>query len=147
MKPLKLNKLLLGKIARWLEAGAPEVSELDLRGFDMNNWRYTVDQNGRRWYSKEDGPKCGTQCCIAGAAVQFDNPKARVPEGHPIANRATKLLGMTDDAAAVLFTPNGFTETTGVEALRDVDTAWAARVIRKLIKTGEVDWYGTRRAS
>lgn len=123
-----MNKRRLGAIARWLEAGAPE--KKGVAGFDMAEF-------GR----------CGTACCIAGTARQWWAPKDE--RGlHDTDIVGAEVLGMGEDAdrlrlkddsrADALFFPR-------VDVLNRATPAWAARCIRKLIKTGEVDWQGTEK--
>lgn len=120
-----MNVDKLTEIAEWLEAGAPE--RKGVTGFDMEQF---VQDRG-----------CGTACCIAGAAVQFER---RIPyanqheaycDGDP-EDFAVHILGLTSDQGDALFYGRG------VE-IEDIDAAWAARCVRKLVVTGEVDWAGT----
>jgi hypothetical protein len=116
----------LTEIAEWLEAGAPE--RKGVTGFDMEQF---LSDRG-----------CGTACCIAGAVVQFDRaiPYATANEayceGGDPEDLALHLLGMDMETADELFYGRGVD-------LEDIDSAWAARCIRKLIETGRVDWLGT----
>ena len=114
-----MNKRRLGVIARWLEAGAPHKN--GVHGFSM-----------RELFQAGD---CGTTCCISGAAHEF------WPDDEgPTPYFGQAQLGLTFEQAVRLFEPEGF--STG----KYDSPAWGARVIRKLIATGEVDWAGTRRA-
>jgi hypothetical protein len=75
---------------------------------------------------------CGTPCCIAGAALQW--------WGNGRIGISAQLLDLRDQQWADLCMPAGF-------FYRDITASQAARCIRKLIATGEVDWAGTREAS
>jgi len=116
----------LTEIAEWLEAGAPE--RKGVTGFDMETF---LSDKG-----------CGTACCIAGAVVQFDRkaPYRTADEaigaGIDPGNDAAGILDIEEDMADELFYARG-------EDLDRVDSAWAARCVRKLIETGRVDWRGT----
>lgn len=117
----------LNIIAEWLEAGAPHKDGVD--GFDMLSFI-------------EETP-CGTTCCIGGAAIQFfGDSDTSFPDDH-----AQALLGLDSDVADMLFY-GGMTWDGRGEAvpLEDITPAWAARCIRKLMETGEVDWVGTQAA-
>jgi hypothetical protein len=126
----EMNKRRLAAIARWLEAGAPE--KKGVKGFNM----------------KEFGG-CGTACCIAGTARQWWAPNDERSGWHTDIVSA-EVLGMEEDKlggeysilrndsnADKLFFPD--------VPMISVTPAWAARCIRKLIATGEVDWQGTEK--
>jgi len=129
-----LNIALLDKIATWLEGGAQHV---DANGapiqFDMSTGLTA----------------CGSSCCIAGAAVQFsevwedfrvlgeyDGDEDELPWDKTF-DQAAETLGVTLDVADALFLPHS---VEGGSLQDYTDPAWAARVIRGLIATGEVDW-------
>lgn len=134
-----MNKQRLKVIAKWLEGGAKHADvKLDmvvgLVPYDPENEAHNA---------------CGTSCCLAGAAVQFFDPAfveehAVVGKEIPwnsVKGRAIDLLGMDYHEAMDLFEPSALGPYSD---LRDYNKpAWAARVVRKLIKTGEVDWVGT----
>ena len=113
-----MNVERLTEIAEWLEAGAPHKGAVD--GFNMVDYTTETD--------------CGTCCCIAGAANAF--------AGQPLGSEACArgLLDLRLGQAEELFAPN----YPAPADWGDVTPAWAARCIRKLIATGEVDWEGTR---
>ncbi len=117
-----MNIERLIEIAEWLEAGAPHKG--NVHGFSMESFeRYD--------------PKCGTVCCIAGAANQFFGARLA---NDPCTGRedlsAADLLGLDgEDRYVLFFPPEGWSQIT---------PAHAARVIRKLIATGEVDWKSTK---
>lgn len=111
----------LTTIAEWLEAGAPHRDGVD--GFDMSCW-VKVEA------------ACGTTCCIAGAAATFFTATT-----YPGFSAGQKVLDLSSGKAQTLFCPH---IDRHVESLDAITPAWAARCIRKLIATGEVDWEGTR---
>lgn len=120
-----MNKERLEIIATWLEAGAPHKHGVD--GFSM------------REYRRSDG--CDTVCCIAGAAQQFFAPEAvGLPESIHAA--AQLLLDLHDTHADRLFMPlNDFADfSAGPNKPGYVTPMRAAKVIRHLMATGEVDW-------
>ena len=115
-----MNVERLNIIAEWLEAGAPHKDGID--GFNMEDWH------------KED--ECGTTCCIAGAAIQFFETDS---DPNTPLQTAARLIGLDSRDASELFYA-----TDVDDPLENISAAWAARCIRKLIATGEVDWEGTR---
>jgi hypothetical protein len=135
----------LTAIAQWLEAGAPE--KAGVSRFHMT--RYIV----------QDHQHCGTRCCIAGAAIQFDRAeKGERPYRHEteitgvntydctaVVTVAARILDLPFNTAAKLFVGENTHHSPGA-MLSDVTPAWAARCIRKLMATGEVDWSGTEQA-
>lgn len=104
-------------IAEWLEAGAPEKG--GVKGFNMANL-------GR----------CGTVCCIAGTADVWWGDEGPAHENRYICQNT---LGLTNQQARKLFTPLGYTAG-------ELSPEHAARCVRNLIATGEVDWSGTKTA-
>lgn len=143
-----MNKLRLNRLAKIME-----------------NWQQPFDfgmDHGLRVLIDEDDNVCGTACCIAGTAVMLMDPTAArefiedardTAIGHEsnygeapfftgLFEIATDLLELTDDQASELFTPSNVES----DSWRDITPAWAARCIRKLVATGEVDWLGTREA-
>jgi len=144
-----MNKRRLAGIARWLERGAPHkknVVEFNMvEGFKYKDVKATAAETNA----------CGTTCCIAGAAVQFYSKpvelieKAMQETTYPhipwfmVRNEAEELLGLDSKTADKLFMGR---MASGGNCRHLVDSKWAARVIRKLIATGEVDWEGCRTA-
>lgn len=124
----ELNVPLLTMIAEWLEEGA--MPRGNVAGFSM---RAFVDED-----------ECGTACCIGGAAIAFTGLADKIEEmGGPLL-AAASVLGIDDDEVAEeLF----LARYSGVEDLADIDPAWAARTIRRLIETGDVDWGATAPAA
>lgn len=149
-----MNKRKLERIAKWLEAGAPHKGRI--AGFDMEHFRKEITENGPRYeyYNflrpNEEPERCGAICCIAGAAVQFEQDSRSpskalngVQRGTAYDDLAADILGITNRQAKMLF----FAEDEDGEQLWDLSSitpAWAARCVRKLMETGEVDWRGTR---
>lgn len=128
---MNIDKLV--EIAEWLEAGATYVKGVSR--FDMTHF---IERD-----------HCGTSCCIAGAAIQFDRkfPYAdgEVTGAHETARR---ILGLTFAQALALFYGEGSDcvldpDEGDINPLSRITPAWAARCIRKLIETGKVDWAGT----
>jgi hypothetical protein len=137
----------LTTLAEWLEAGAKH----ERIKFDMTTGitLEPVDD-----HDLKNVASCGTSCCIAGAAVQFFSPAslAGVTKNLDrdddleitwpwVAERAQFLLDLGDDTADMLFQP---ADHFGGHLSNYDDPAWAARTIRRLIETGEVDWNATR---
>jgi hypothetical protein len=153
----------LEEIATWLEGGAKHESIT----FDMAKGIF-VRTNVEIPASEVDLTACSTSCCIAGAAVEFAHKDDvgylhklldggevdRDAEGHDgyqgvwgiISHEAMELLDLDYDTANQLFRPDEYGNGPYGELEPYSDPAWAARVIRKLIATGEVDWAGTETA-
>lgn len=141
-----LNIAALDRVAKWLEAGAPHTATpggIPVTGFDMSRG---VAIDG-----------CGTVCCIAGAVCQFEGvTNAAVAgmlaarEGNwgelcwggtgGVAMQAQEILGLTSEQADSLFTPEGYSSDEWEDGYRLLTAALAARVIRHLIATGDVNW-------
>lgn len=102
------------RVAAWLADGAPHVELKNgsvLEGFEYQSWVRDVAEDNNTG-------ACGTVACIAGAAVQFENPLIRVRQGDnpwtdmgrdgkvvPVEKEARELLGLTEDEAEYLFYP------------------------------------------
>lgn len=153
-----MNKRKLEQIAKWLEAGAPHRG--NIVGFNMEYFRtlqvLSTDNvaSWRRGDSLRPGETvpadCGTVCCIAGAAIQFNEDSKSPKNVDPIDNFATakQLLGLSYWQASALFygeVQDEDGDTVSAVRLDRITPAWAARCIRKLIETGEVDWLGTEK--
>lgn len=148
----------LDYIARWLEAGAQHESKV--KGFNMEVGVQILPG---------DTPACGAVCCIAGAATQFfndedgelineayqssDDDDAGQAAWGSVARKGQELLGLDGDQAESLFIPPGiflrdFIYVNGEKQPNPAKRSWsefndpqlAARVIRNLIATGEVNW-------
>lgn len=142
-----MDTVRLSVIAEWLEAGAPEKGAV--KGFNM------ADGAAR----DPIYPACGTVCCIAGAAAYFFDPEieakfetildfeeeeARSYGGrravadfygrHGIMDAGMRALDLDENTATALFLP----ESAG--SLLTIEPATAARVVRHLIATGDVNW-------
>lgn len=148
-----MNIERLTKLAEWLEAGAKH----ERITFDMTRglaFKITED------FDPSKAAACATSCCIAGAAVQFfgnvDELVAADPLPQPhwhrveefawwrVRDEAELLLDLDYTKATSLFEPH-CVYGGGLDDYND--PAWAARTIRRLIATGEVDWEATREAS
>lgn len=123
-----MNVDRLTKIAEWLEAGAPH--KKGVAKFDMSD--YVVNDS------------CGTVCCIAGAACQFFTKSRYKTHQSFVEENAPKILDLSEGEAEELFCAFDLQDEMGFVGLSKITPAWAARCIRKLIATGEVDWRGTR---
>lgn len=156
----------LTKLAEWLENGAKhERISFDMREGIVVRKVEDVDP------SSPD--TCQTACCLAGAATQFfdpawvermwgdvwmgdrpaffseyslyeDDDPTYSTDNTPIAfggisGHAQDLLDLSWTQAHSLFTPGNFDADYN-------DPAWAARVIRRLIATGKVDWDAEKEA-
>lgn len=158
-----MNIQRLTKLAEWLEGGAKH----ERIEFDMSKG---VMVRTPEDYDPTDPAHsvCSTVCCLAGAAVQFfaepeekseinseamteDDGEAVWDHVWPVAQEA---LGLTEDQAHLLFEPSRYQPDReggvifhyrGNLSLFN-DPAWAARTIRHLIETGEVDWDATEQA-
>jgi hypothetical protein len=160
---MTLNVTALGRVADWLERGAPHHEARGMR-FDMGPQIYVVKNDTmttQNW--------CGTACCIAGAVVTFETPDlvARMidnGQSYPMKDdgleamsvgiwgSAQDLLGIDDKTACKLFAPFDYDESLEENAISGIDfkawpmssgiitPKWAAATIRKLIATGEVRW-------
>ena len=101
------------KVAAWLADGAPHKTLANgtiLEGFEYETWVRPTS------YNDDNTGTCGTVACIAGAAVQFENPLERNPDpSDSIMGRnnksvdvdaeAQEILGLTDEQAHILFYP------------------------------------------
>jgi hypothetical protein len=134
-----VHKRRLLKLAQALESPAAE------RHFDMANWfehtgLHSLPGNMPVGKAIQD---CGTVACIAGWAVAVHEPKLKLcdaPVGA-VFERAKKLLGLDELVAKYLFLPasaphvdENFLNVYGANPKQ------AARVVRHLVETGEVDW-------
>lgn len=121
-----MNFGALEREADWLERGA-DPTELRGCAFRMVDWL-------ENW--------CGTAACIGGGIMVREIPDSVYFCGA----EAREICGLTLEQANELFIPDIADE------YGDIDAAWAARVIRKLVDTerergpgaGVVDWEGTR---
>ena len=131
-----MNIERLNIIAEWLEAGAPHKN--GVVGFYMPV------------FFREDN-ECGTIACIGGCAVQWWGDEKLLKDywKHKEKENVANLLRLDVDTANALFYPDSYPEDRDgkgplLNRLEEVTPAWAARCIRKLMETGEVDWVGTQ---
>lgn len=110
-----MNHEAIIELANALEQGLPNVR------FDLFDWL--------------ELRSCGTQACIAGHAVILRKGLAYASKmnAHRIALEAEEILGLDRGKANDLFTP-----APGEGYLNDPRRA--ARVLRHLAETGDVDW-------
>lgn len=148
-----MNTERLEHLARWLEGGAQHARVR----FDMTTGYELIAEE----FNPDAPSDCGAVCCIAGAAVQFFATDQEKLERHAafkigleeddedepldwrvVFDQAQDLLELSREQAAELFVPgNGGEITDYAGTLHSYnDPAWAARTIRHLIATGEVDW-------
>jgi len=139
-----MNIERLTELAEWLERGAPEqkgVTKFDMGDFIcLEEYKTHTDM----WEKYKEGAldeadsilrRCGTACCIAGAAVMFYSKHPALSRlQYNEADDGRDLLDLTAEQSNRLFFPRN---------LDLITPSWAARCIRKLIETGEVDWAGT----
>lgn len=112
-------------IAEWLERGGDAIKDKGIGGFDMDMWQLERS--------------CGTICCIGGSVAMFfpdvyRHFMATDPEALEHVSPAGKALGLTEEQEQDLFFEYESPDDNPVTA-ED-----AAKVIRHLIATGEVDW-------
>jgi hypothetical protein len=110
------------ELLAWLDAGAPETPSArygdPVIGFRMDT------------FDDADDSGCGTVCCIAGFV-------ARKYLHADFIGITAQNLGIPWQAADELCIPMSEIEPRPINTR---DTAWAARTIRHLFETGEVDW-------
>lgn len=155
----------LAKLAEWLEGGAKhERITFDMRRGFMRKLLTPEVVNEDYDPKNPKHNQCATSCCIAGMAVQlFNEPDetfANYIEGtsrlrrmsymegdetevswDTIRTKASNLLGADTDETEYLFRPDHRYWRFELEEFND--PAWAARTIRHLIETGDVDWAAT----
>lgn len=121
----KLDVEKLEYVAKWLEAGAPHTPEG--QGFNMDEWMRHSEED---FYAVDyQGHACGTAMCIGGALEQFFGLGADKEVGLEVSDGEWTL-------ADQLFYPwDHFSR-----AIDYNDPLLAAKVIRHLIATGEVNW-------
>lgn len=117
---------LMQQVTNWLAAGAPHDEDHNLAGFDYLNW---IEET-----------KCGTIACIAGAAVQFNDPLyyLRYLYEDSIGKKAQELLGLTEEQATLLFYP--FDKYDDLEFTQHLPPQKIAKVLQHFIDTNEIDW-------
>lgn len=104
-----MNHENINKVIDWLNRGAPEVifsMKYALRTIDdtdVEDKDYPEDNEG--YYAlaysqrqKVDAGGCGSVCCIAGAAAQFDGAKPdQYDEWSPVQKRALQYFGINPE--------------------------------------------------
>ncbi len=129
----------LEKVITWLEAGAPHVKIAEGVEIDVFDMEYSIDTE------HDLGDTCGTACCIAGAVCQFemlgmdkrskDNSLAWYFSTE-VLKITTEYLGISEEDAGALFLPFDY----DIEPEVYNNPKHAAKVVRKFIDTGIVDW-------
>lgn len=148
MTTMNVERLLY--LADWLAAGAPHKGKV--KGFNISVGVQATSG---------DTPACGTVCCIAGAATQFFNDEegylvdqafSEIRYGDTgeapwdeVFEEAQELLGLTHDQATALFVPVGTDRPGSIYGYGGDwddfnDPFLAAKVVRNLAATGEVNW-------
>ncbi len=127
----------LEHIAQWLEDDAKHVQKIGneevVTTFWMDVWNEPLEWSDKEAIKELDWTpgECGAAMCIGGAAEQFFNKKE---EGF---KDAKELLGLEIYQGQMLFYPWDFFSNLFDEP---ITPQMAAKVIRHLISTGEVDW-------
>lgn len=149
-----MNRERITKLAEWFEAGAPHktIKFVIDQGITVTN----IDEAQDAAHLNA----CQTACCIAGATVQFFDPKfsdemllAIVDDYEhgdyieqedpswvqgnwpPVKHRAAELLGVEGDDILFMFEPYGFTDYP------EQFTAEATgKMLRHYLATGKVKW-------
>lgn len=124
LKPI--HKARLEALANWLEKGgeSPHIQ------FGMYTYLTLLDEDGNETF--DENQACGSVCCMAGALAQtFGNIKTTI-HGHGIFDVARELVGLNLNDAVDLFVP--------ALDLHSITPRQAARVVRHLLATGEIDW-------
>ena len=135
----------LEKVITWLEAGAPHVEIAKGIEIDVFDMEYAVAPD-----TEYGAGYCGTACCIAGAVCQFEMlgmDKRDKDNSLPwysslrddiigVLEVTTEYLGISEKDAEPLFIPFDY----GIEPEVYNNPKHAAKVVRKFIDTGIVDW-------
>ena len=100
-------------------------------GFNMIDF-YTL-----AGWSKPDmsGNQCGTVACIAGWAVFLEDGPEALALGRNIERRAAKILGLPEDHADRLFSPDH------TDRWSSITPDHAASVLEEFAETGKIEWW------
>lgn len=115
----------LERVARWLERGGDTGDRCKRRV------HFAMETFG------DNTNVCGTPACIAGAVIAFNYRTRNSIHQHPF-DAANQLLGLHPWVAQELFYASGAVDIG--YSLSQVKPEWAAKVVRHLLATGEVDW-------
>jgi hypothetical protein len=116
-----------------------------VQGFEMGDFACRYQRGEENLAAKygvhwANGHKCGTAGCIAGCAVAMQYPYREITESAHIAEEAEEILELTCDQAIELFMPSSTSVIYSGPGPYDITPQQAARVLRHLAATGEVDW-------
>ena len=109
-------------------ADAIEKHEIEDLGFHMAAFHITGI------YADLSGHGCKTTACIAGWTLSLLKPKWEDLNAHDIEQGARSILGLDQEQAEDLFYLPDYMSRNSVTAKQ------AARTLRHLAETGEVDW-------
>ena len=122
------------------------------RGFNMESYDQSNDEcsfNGGE-VETHVGFQCNTTACIAGWAclvlrddgmIRAKNDVLSPDQIDSFPGTARRLLGITVDQANELFEPMNYTDLDRFKVdWNTITPRQAAKVLRHLAKTGEVDW-------
>ena len=122
----------------YLPIGGSNLQRMEL-GFDMDMWFKQEDERGKvilgDYYKPVPLHDCDTVCCLGGTANLIWG-KSRTREEIDDDQRAKKILGLDYEEGDKLFYPKNYWSVFQEHLV----AANAAKVIRHLIATGEVDW-------
>lgn len=141
-----MNITAINTLAELLENIPPETKQ----GFNMISYFREVDE---RYASDDDrtnvNHQCGTVACVAGwAAIYLKNdgqgvlkrPRAHTSIGNTI-RTANEIMGLDQLQSRKLFEPmNNGPHKDIIKDWSKVTPGQAAKVLRHLASTGEVDW-------
>jgi len=143
-----MNITVINAVAELLKNIPPKLNT----GFNMGSYSQEVADSD---YSTNVEHKCGTTACIAGWVAEFfktdgtllkrrrtDEQIQRMGYGGvtPYSEVAAGILGIDDRTAYELFEPMNARPSLAAADWDAVTPQQAAKVLRHLATTGEVDW-------
>lgn len=131
---------------------ADHLDSLPDEKFDLSNWFSTEPGTalpGIKWDTPVV-PSCQTCACVAGETLVLFQPDTPITL-PAVQHKAAALLGLMGDQSEHLFVPREYEDAVDEDTdepdvlpegwlMTDVKPDQAARVIRHLIATGNVDW-------